>query len=302
MTASLLTRRSLLASVGAAAKDRPIIFSAPMVQALLAGRKTQTRRLVKVQIYDHVNPQFSQLQAVREGRSWRIYGGEPASDQFKVPYAVGDRLWVKEGWQVARETLDYETGGEHDVFEWAAEDYGDPRPYLKGDARFGVCAGLFYKADGEEKNPSVFYPLTGLRGDVLRPAEIEWRTPLFMPRWASRLTLIVTDVRVERLQEISEADAVAEGIGAYHQSDAVLGHDKRCAEWVRSSIQAAAQRGEPKPSTATNIGAFRMLLNDIHGSAAWAANPWVAAISFEVHRANIDALPDAPRAGSEGTR
>jgi len=91
-----------------------------------------------------------------------------------------------------------------------------------------------------------------------------WRPSIYMPRWASRLTLLVTDVRVQRLQDISEADAIAEGIIPTANSQ---------------TIDCATER----PSDG-----FRALWNSIHGPEAWDANPWVAAISFDVVRANID--------------
>ena len=147
--------------------DRPILFSAPMVQALLREArqpgtgKTQTRRIIKPR---------GRL-SLFDGTWTDDYVMDPGNAEWRarsIPFAMGDRLWVKETWQVARETLDYETGGEYDVFEWREDEYGDPRPFLNGDARYGTKAGLFYRADGEDENPSVFSPLTGLRGEVLQ--------------------------------------------------------------------------------------------------------------------------------------
>jgi hypothetical protein len=89
-----------------------------------------------------------------------------------------------------------------------------------------------------------------------------WRPSLFMPRWASRLTLLVTDVRVERLQDISEADAIAEG-------------------WPNEP-GAALRDAYP-------IGWYANLWNSLHGHDAWDANPWVVAVTFAAQRGNIDA-------------
>lgn len=148
-------------------KERPIIFSAPMVQALLAGRKTMTRRVVKC------------LGGTRRGDRWAgpanpacgrlIYrdGGAWADDPHyvapiaKSPYGVpGDRLWVRESWQA---------------------------PALKK---------VYYRATDEV------------------PSEIacKWGSPIHMPRWASRITLEITEVHVERVQEIKLPDVAAEGI------------------------------------------------------------------------------------------
>ena len=105
---------------------------------------------------------------------------------------------------------------------------------------------------------------------------------IHMPRWASRLTLAVTEVRVERLQDISEADAVAEGMPEFGAFCEVLDPGK---------LNAA---GETAAQTASRLRWpqrwFASLWKDINGAEAWAANPWVAAISFTAHRGNIDAL------------
>lgn len=240
-------------------KERPILFSGPMVRALLAGTKTQTRRVVKKSecwpvsaVRATMLESRGSVMAVDAQR--RTYGPE-----IKCPYGQpGDRLWVRETWQVARETLDYETGGEYDVWEWP--DYlGDPRPYLNGSARFGTKAGLFYAADGEEKNPGVFYDLTGIDNKTnLRPKEINWRPSIHMPRWASRITLEITSVRVERLQDIDIADAQAEGVS--NTGALILGGDGN------------EQMGP--------IAEYAVLWEQINGPGSWEANPWVWVVEF----------------------
>ena len=220
-------------------KERPILFSGAMVRALLADAKTQTRRIVKARDLEWMD--------VHQGLR------EPDNAE-RCPYGQpGDRLWVRETWQVARETLDYETGGEYDVFEWT-DELGDPRLHLNGDARFGMKAGLFYVADGEHKNPSVFYNLTGIDNKtILRPREITWRPSIHMPRWASRISLGITSVRVERLQDISEADAIAEG--------------------VRNSLHLPGGRFAREN--------FAHLWWTINGDGSWESNPWVWVIEFK---------------------
>lgn len=99
-----------------------------------------------------------------------------------------------------------------------------------------------------------------------------------MPRWASRLTLIVTDVRVQRLNSITEADAVAEGIERL----------KSGRGFYDPTVSKAAVRFGEWTSTARQ--GFQRLWNSIHGPEAWAANPWVAALTFETHRQNIDQI------------
>lgn len=272
--------------------DKPILFSAPMIRALLREArqpgtgKTQTRRVLKKQPIQFATDDKGTLcdvgcLHVQGNRRPRITLGRVITLQ-ELPYAVGDRLWVKEAWQVARETLDYETGGEYDVYAWDDKDYGDPRPYLNGCARGGVKSGLFYAADGEDENPSVFYPLIGFRNEVLRPAEIPWRSGRFMPRWASRLTLLVTEVRIQRLTDISEADAVAEGVEHWPAGSPYFGnpYGVRLSEYEYCSGETARS-------------AFQALWQTIHSPDAWAQNSWVAATTFTPVEANIDALPAA---------
>ena len=224
--------------------DKPIIFSAPMVRALLEGRKTQTRRIIK--------PQPTGIsKAERIGgtsRSWRITPeSNRCSVDFKSPdIGVGDRLYVREacatwGRGPEREPVEFPVASAADDPEWEG---------IKHDARTS-------------------------KGD-------EWkiRPSIHMPRWASRLTLTVTDVRVQRLQEISEADAEAEGIerlisrrGFY---DPTMSHGAvRFGHYFLSAREA-----------------FQALWNSLHGPEAWDANPWVAAYSFTVQHGNIDMLAE----------
>jgi hypothetical protein len=209
--------------------DKPMIFSAPMVRALLDGRKTQTRRVLKPQPFMRegfdgvfVGAPFGPL----------AYAGMLPSGNGCVcspPYAPGDRLWVREGWAMVPYTAYLHSEG------------------VQMTAHGGTHEAAIYRA-GFDRSQS------GIR----------WRSPIHMPRWASRLTLAVTDVRVQRLQDISVVDVFAEG-----------------------AVPADLPHGE-------RIGAerefFADLWNSIHGPAAWDANPWCCAVSFSVHRRNIDAL------------
>lgn len=107
-----------------------------------------------------------------------------------------------------------------------------------------------------------------------------------MPRWASRLTLEVTDVRVERVQDITETDARAEGV-----THALFPTDHGLDRWCRYSARVASQRGEPRPTAATAVGGFAALWDHINGARGygWNLNPWVWAVSFRV-------LPEAEAA------
>lgn len=171
-------------------RERPILFSAPMIRALLAGTKTQTRRVVTV-------PWHKSTRALPYSPAWEDEDGELlACDEYgdyhkavdcMAPYGhPGDRLWVRETWapQPGREASidlpEYDGGGNPDA----------------------VC----YRADECRKGESPEWP-EGLTHGVKK-----WRPSIFMPRWGSRILLEVTNVRIERLRVISEEDAKAEGV------------------------------------------------------------------------------------------
>jgi hypothetical protein len=205
-------------------KERPILFSAPMVRAILAGRKTQTRRLIR-------NPgRLDGLMLAGEEANWSPYGGP------------GDRLWVKENWRYADWTddgmpyIEYAADNARRLVEDVPEDWAD-----RVEA---VWARL-----SEPEN----YGIDG------KAADRKWRPSIFMPRWASRITLEVTEVRVQRLQEISEKDAEAEG-----------------ADLTRAEEEGVLGYAEVGPREM-----FAALWDDINGKRApWSSNPWVWAITF----------------------
>lgn len=154
--------------------DKPIIFSTPMVRALLAGNKTQTRRVLKVDLREGIDSIFSEGRKMWEGCSWT---GD-RRETIPVRYFSGDRLWVREHWR-------------------AANAYDDLSPSAMGGEE-----SIYYEADQVWQTWGWPLPVG---------PEDRFRQAMHMPRWASRLTLIVSDVRVQRLQDISEADAWAEG-------------------------------------------------------------------------------------------
>lgn len=189
-------------------RERPIIFSGPMVRAILAGTKTQTRRVIRV--HRGLDPEFWELKLPGV---WSCFDTE-ANDMREIgsPYgSPGDRLWVRETW--AEEERE---DGRRDAILFAA----DTRPTAYGGRRFN---------DG-----SLFYG--------------RWRSPLFMPRRFSRLTLEITAVRVERLQAISNDDVHAEGF----------------APWGDKALRFA--------DTWDALNAKR--------GCGWAKDPWVWAVTF----------------------
>lgn len=216
-------------------KERPILFSAPMVRALLDGSKTQTRRVVKPQpdfLGAHGDPSSTQPWITRE----------PGLHVFIVcPYgAGGDRLWVRE--------------------TWYCDDYRVQQgPYLLPAGR---------NADEMREDGTIVYC-----ADDAAPYEQEqpvWRPSIHMPRWASRITLEVTDVRVERLKDISEADALAEGI-VHEVRDPGLGRGGRPGyRWAANQYAGTAVHG------------YELLWESINGPGSWAANPWVWVVEFNI--------------------
>ena len=167
-------------------KDRPIIFSAPMVHALLEGRKTQTRRIAK-----------------DTGTACRSSSGRTGLTYINPYGCVGDKLWVKEAWSTPPE-------------------WDDLKPSELNAAQLeSIC----YHADGTRCGKT--------------------RSPLFMPRDASRIVLEIIQTRKERLQDINHADALAEGI---HGPDAVADYGRL---WDR-----------------------------LHGPGSWDSNPWVWVLTF----------------------
>jgi len=210
--------------VSAAIKERPILMSGPMVRALLAGTKTQTRRVVKFPPWaiGHEHKLLSTGLA-------EFVDGSPRR-RMGCPYGVpGDRLWVRESF--AYLGCSPRVG----AFPWGTNGIrgGD----FEGEAGC-ECFRLSYAADNDECPEHT----TGaeFRGG--------WHPSIHMPRWASRITLEVTGVRVQRIQDISEEDARAEG----------------CP-------------GESEESAAEE---YAHLWNSINGPGAWDLNPWVWAVSF----------------------
>lgn len=211
--------------------DRPIPFSAPMVRALLAGTKTQTRRVVNDRHIDAAPPACF-FQWLRENCPY----GQP-----------GDRLWVREAWRTA-DTLDSMSPS---AIADKCLDAGYRKPW----------APLQWEANGaKNKDWSGFGPGNGV---VVSPGKL--RPSIHMPRWASRITMEVTGVRVERLQDISEADAIAEGVGT---PPTPAEYRDACGELVLPSRRTARE-------------AYRVLWEAINGPESWSANPWVWVVEFK---------------------
>ena len=231
-------------------KERPMIFNAEMVRAILDGRKTQTRRIMKKQ------PEPSKA---REGDFYFpcdkmqsmvhvsdfIPGNSMIPDAHEFfseccPYgAVGDRIWVRETFQGP-------------LFEYDLMDSycKDPTPFEKPE----FCV---YKADGDPAPE--FY-------DADDELHCRWRPSIHMPRWASRITLEITGVRVERLQSISDEDVDAEGFAGDYPTSALPSiFPGEPSDWSHLSMRDC----------------YGVLWKSIYGEESWQANPWVWVITFK---------------------
>ncbi|HCT5932486.1 TPA: hypothetical protein OT246_002679 [Klebsiella pneumoniae] len=228
-------------------KERGMIFNSEMVRAILDGRKTQTRRIMKVQ------PESNQLGLLLITDSTKhsdigkyhwaesnATGNHVRSKLFSSPFgAVGERIWVRETWAEA----------------------GASAPDLK-----------LYRANYPEHVPSIY--------ENVPPAEeIRWTPSIHMPRWASRILLEITGVRVERLNAISEEDAQREGVHTEVWDQTVVARNYAARDeffqfWSEDMPHYVEMNQLYRSS-------FRSLWESIYGAENWQANPWVWVISFK---------------------
>lgn len=197
-------------------KEYPILFSDPMVRAILSGQKTQTRRVVNPYppAERSILPYLPSVIVDQQDGTFAAYTDGRKAKEFRCPYGQpGDRLWVREAWA--------------------------PLP-MQHQTRHPAI----YRASGE-----------------YQPDNGRWRPSIHMPRWACRLVPEIVSVRVERLQDISEADARAEGVDD------------------RMILNAVQQTPNPLPPS-PYVGGFRWLWESINGAESWAANPWVWVVEF----------------------
>ncbi|EDU0618595.1 hypothetical protein AHY83_004336 [Salmonella enterica subsp. salamae] len=223
-----------------------MIFNAEMVRAILDGRKTQTRRPIKWK-----QTRFTEIAERDDGSLWPwAEDCERGGDiWFACPFGeVGDRIWVRETWA----TLGNEDG--------CCVDWDDE--LCKGDEK---SAARIYRASCEQRPGD--YGLWSIPDDADWKPHTEnqkfegaWRPSIHMPRWASRITLEITDVRVERLNNISECDAKAEGIK----------QDWTC---IDPGLGLYAHKNDVQDD-------YETLWKSIYGEESWVANPWVWAITF----------------------
>lgn len=253
--------------------DKPILFSGPMVRAIVAGRKTQTRRIItsartfRLPGTPAMTLRGADLERALQGASDFFSFGENMwtwqADAFEwqapatrttwnayIGHAVGDRLWVREAWKPGawredgRVAIDYRASPDLVNTPWCRLPEGVSWPELERQWDDELAArGSVPDAEGYHHWEAGKSPM-------------RWRPGIHMPRWASRLSLLVTDVRIQLLQNISEDDAIAEGCIPDNRS-------------VNPNYIGPAR------------SIFAAIWNDINGECAWAANPWVVAYTFE---------------------
>lgn len=215
-------------------KERPIIFNDEMVRAILSGTKTMTRRPVKGVMPDN-GLWLKKPTKTRSGITTHVMD---APKHGLCPFgSIGDRLWVRE------------------AFQGPLFDEDQVQEYWEDGSRFENPEFCEYRADGNHE-PEYFDADDNLRHG--------WRPSIHMPRWASRITLEITDVRVERLQDITEDDARAEGVP---EAGGLL------PEYPGTYLT-------PKGDFASARVAFQRLWESIYGDTGWNSNPWVWVIAF----------------------
>ena len=225
-------------------QERPILFSAPMVRAILAGTKSQTRRILKLKWGFDVEERD-------DGTLWPWAQHPDCDDDVWMPCPqgqIGDQLWVREAFRFPA-SLDHLSPS---VCGDKALDAGYRTPW----------APTQFEADGSRTGEWRGFdtPPEKTRPGKLRPG-------IHMPRWASRISLEITALRAERLQDISDADARAEGIEG-------MAGDPECG--YRNYLDQSG-----KDWTLSPRESFQSLWESINGPASWAKNPWVWVVEFE---------------------
>lgn len=221
-------------------KERPILFSAPMVRAILDGSKTQTRRVCKIpEKAEHV--QYWSPPSGRSQPGWADpgvnYWTESGNHIDPCPYGQpGDSLWVRETWGMFEPNPDMVERKESGFdWKWIAQNPTALAYWKRRVAYRASCMGTSYGNDPEVKR---------------------WRPSIHMPRALSRITLEITGVHVERLQDIGVEECIAEGANV-HQAEII------------------------KHGCSASIMAYRSIWESINGTDSWDANPWVWVIEFK---------------------
>ena len=239
-------------------KERPILFNALMVKAILEGRKTQTRKVLS---FEH--PVVTGFTPNGEHGYWKGTAKNEAVIQqyitsfpftIKCPFGVvGDRLWVRETWS---------TVNLYGEIALAYKADGEVTRVVENESFQDEDGLINYDDPRLEK-----YSFAAWADDLLEGKEGNWKPSIHMPRWVSRILLEITNVRVERLNQISRADAVKEGL---HQLPAT----------GRYVINKGDQYFGGASSNPCEV--FQWLWDEINGTGSWNKNPWVWVTEFKV--------------------
>lgn len=255
--------------------ERPIIFSGPMVRAILDGRKTQTRRVVKPQPRDHdfgpggIHPALTGRNVRNGMEAVGCHIANKSMHYVRCPFGEpGDRLWVREAWQ---RFFDDEVPAGH---------RRGPRDTMGQPSRPDRLSYIYYRADGEMDHPGVGRP--------------HWMSPIHMPRRMSRITLQVESVRVDRLQAITTSDIRSEGV---QLPVAAVGFDPISGRQfppgkARPLLDIGSRPGPDEVSDKHPRDwavdeywrhAWAIGWDRINGKRApWASNPWLWVVSFSL--------------------
>lgn len=240
--------------------EKPILFSEPMVRAILAGVKTQTRRLVKPRhggkILGIGGPGIAM-------ESLGVVDGIEHIQTVPCPYGkIGDQLWVREKWRIG-------SWWDDDRSFWI--DYCDGPRKERLECPDPYTASRFIAQTGAELARKNIEPTNGSLYEW-EPGEspLRWRPSIHMPRWASRINLAIEDVRMERLQSLSEADAIAEGVFR-KVGDTPIGD---AVETATGGELIYVNPGQARAE-------YQRLWNQINTETPWSTNPWVWVIEFK---------------------
>lgn len=227
-------------------KERGMIFNGEMVRAILDGRKTQTRRVIANVGHDNCIP-LQKRTKTKDG----IYTHVMDAPLYGLcPFGkIGDRIWVRETWS------DVNLDGAPAVAYRADDEVYD---LMEDESLLDEDGAFNYQAPRVRK-----YQFAAWHSDLISGIEGNWRPSIHMPRWASRITLEITGVRVERLNRISQEDAQAEGMELTGWRPTYSDPDSGGEVW-------------------TPYDNFAQLWESIYGEESWKANPWVWVIEFKV--------------------
>ena len=231
-------------------KERPILFNGPMVRAILEGRKTQTRRILKRQPDDFHDTSDrrsyltnTEILNFEEGSVAQFFYTMGEQEDHLCQYGQpGDRLWVRETWK-------------------PDPSFGYPQRTKISEIDQGT--NILYRATLPEEHPKYSWQ--------------KWKPSIHIPRWASRITLEITDIRVERLNDISDEDAISEGLSSITKDGGIT---------VKYGIpdHDGLPGGDGWPWREWEIDpsfAFSKLWESINGEGSWGCDPWVWVISFK---------------------